>query len=48
MFKKENYELNDKVTNYIKWYYNYLNKEHRSKEYSYREAKKMLYFLKST
>ena len=45
MFEKNNYELNEKIDNYIKWYYKYLNKKYKSKEYSYKESKKMLYFI---
>ena len=42
---EKNYELDDKVDNYIKWYYRYLNEKNNSKEYSYREAKRMRYFI---
>lgn len=47
MIKKfeKNYELNDKIDNYIKWYYKYLNEKYKSKEYSYQETKKMRYFI---
>lgn len=42
---EKDYELDDIVDNYIEWYYKNLNETHKSKEYSYRETKRMRNFI---
>lgn len=42
---EKNYELDDKVDNYIEWYYKHQNEIYKSKEYSYRETKRMRNFI---